>query len=379
MKPLDNSSKGSPSALDQPADVRASEALDEKRLEAWLRAHLEGFDGPLQVQQFRKGHSNLTYRISDGTRDWVLRRGPFGSNVATAHDMGREYRILSGLHRAYAPAPRAFVICDDNEVLGAPFYVMERKNGVILRAKVPPGIDWTPALGAATSEAVVRNLAAIHAVDLEQAGLADYGKPEGYVRRQVEGWTERYFKAKTDEIPDIETVAAWLADKMPAESTATLIHNDYKYDNLVFAPSFGLASGAHAASGGLAPPSIVGVLDWEMATVGDPLMDLGTALSYWVTADDAPEVLMMPFGVAHFPGSWSRAQVVECYAEASGRDVANVDFYHVFGLFKTAVVAQQIYYRFKSGKTDDPRFQMMIMGVQVLGRLAASVVSKSTL
>lgn len=372
----DTNSAEASAPIDEASETRESERLEPVRLEQWLRANVDGFDGSLAVSQFRKGHSNLTYLVSDGTREWVLRRGPFGSNVATAHDMGREYRILSGLHRAYAPAPRAFALCEDNAVLGAPFYVMERKRGVILRDKPPKGFAWSPELGAATSEAVVHNLAAIHAVDLAAAGLDGFGKPEGYVRRQVEGWTGRYFKAKTDEIEAIERVAEWLAEKLPAReqdaasaaANATLIHNDYKYDNLVFAPSFGAE-----------PPEIIGVLDWEMATVGDPLMDLGTALSYWVTDQDPPEVQMLPFGVTKFPGSWSREQVVAGYAEQSGRDVTAVDFYHVFGLFKTAVVAQQIYYRFKTGKTDDPRFQMMIMGVQVLSGFADRVAAASSL
>lgn len=359
------------SIVDAPGDVRRSEQLNTQKLHAWCAENLEHFDGALVVRQFRKGHSNLTYAISDGAREWVLRRGPFGSNVATAHDMTREYRILSGLHRAYPPAPRAFALCEDNDVLGAPFYVMERKVGVILRDKPPAGIAWNPSLGAQTSAAFVDHLAKIHGVDLAAAGLSDFGKPEGYVQRQVEGWTGRYFKAKTDEIPDIERVAEWLADKMPAaHADATLIHNDYKYDNVVWAPSFGEPDAA---------PQVVGVLDWEMATVGDPLMDLGTALSYWVTEHDTAEVQMLPFGVVHYPGSWTRDEVVAGYAERTGRDVENVDFYHVFGLFKTAVVAQQIYYRFKTGKTDDPRFQMMILGVQVLSRLAASVVDASKL
>lgn len=354
-----------PSLIDAADEPRQSEALAEEHLAAYLADHLEGFDGELVVRQFRKGHSNLTYLVTDGTREWVLRRAPFGTNVATAHDMGREYRILSGLHRAYPPAPRAYLMCEDAGVIGAPFYVMQRVRGVILRAKPPRGMTWSKELGRRTSEEFLDNLVAIHGVDLAEAGLDGFGKPEGYVRRQVEGWTKRYHGSRTDDIPEVVAVAEWLAEKMPPEADATLIHNDYKYDNIVLDP------------GDL--PRIIGVLDWEMATVGDPLMDLGTTLAYWVTALDEPELAMLPFGVTNFPGSWSRERLVDAYAARSGRDVSRVDFYHVFGLFKTAVVAQQIYYRFKSGKTDDPRFQMMILGVNVLSKFANRIVEQSRL
>lgn len=355
---------------------RESEKLDLARLTEWMAAHVDGFAPPIGLRQFRKGHSNLTYLVArdDGSGsepgdEWVLRRGPFGSNVATAHDMGREYRILSGLHRAYPPAPRAFALCEDNDVIGAPFYVMQRVRGTILRAKPPAELGWTPALGERMCSEFVDHLVRIHGVDLERAGLVDFGHPEGYVRRQVEGWTARYDKSRTDDVPEVDAVARWLAEKMPAEADGRLIHNDFKYDNVVLDTD---ALERH-------DPRIIGVLDWEMATVGDPLMDLGTTLSYWVTAEDTGELAMLPFGVARYPGSWSRERLVAEYGERSGRDVAGVDFYHVFGLFKTAVVAQQIYYRFKTGKTDDPRFQMMILGVKVLSKFASGIAERSHL
>lgn len=349
--------------IDAPAAPRDAERLDTARLEPWLREHLAGFEGALQVEQFRKGHSNLTYRVSDGTREWVLRRGPFGSHVATAHDMGREYRILSRLHPVYPPAPRAWVLCEDEAILGAPFYVMERVRGVILRDRPPAGVTWTEDLGDAVSRALVENLARIHAVDLDAADLRSIGRGEGYVRRQVDGWTRRYEAAQTDAIEAMDHVARWLDAHLPPEVGATLIHNDYKLDNVVLDPD--------------QLSRVVGVLDWEMATVGDPLMDLGTTLAYWITADDPDDVRALPFGMAAFPGSWSRERVAREYGALTGRDVSGVAYYHVFGLFKVAVVAQQIYARFAAGKTDDPRFAMMIHGVRLLSSFARRIADAS--
>ncbi len=355
--------------IDAPSKQRDSETLPAETLEPYLRANLPSFDGELQIMQFRKGHSNLTYAISDGTREWVLRRGPFGSTVKTAHDMGREYRILATLWRELPLAPRALLFCEDTDVVGVPFYVMERVRGVILREAPPKGLKWDESRSDALCRAFLDTQVAIHGADLLEAGLHEFGRPEGYTKRQVEGWTKRYFGAKTDEIAQMEAAAAWLAEKLPPGDEGVLIHNDLKFDNIVL--DGGLQSGGH--------PSVIGVLDWEMATVGHPLMDFGTTLSYWLTADDGPELALMPFGVNGYPGAWSREKLVGEYGEATGRDMSAIDFYHVFGLFKTAVVAQQIYYRFHTGKTDDPRFQMMIVGVNVLSRLAAKVISASKL
>ena len=358
-----------PDFTDSPTQPRDAERLDEAALASFLTENLEGFAGELELRQFRKGHSNLTYAVSDGTREWVLRRGPFGSNVKTAHDMGREYRILSTLWRELPAAPRALLYCEDADVIGAPFYVMERVTGIILRDAPPKGLRWNEGRSDELCRAFLDTQVAIHSADLVEAGLSEFGRPAGYTQRQVEGWTSRYSAAKTDEIAEMESAAAWLAEKMPGGDEGVLIHNDLKFDNIVL--------NSNLQSGGAV--EVIGVLDWEMATVGHPLMDLGTTLSYWLTPDDGPELAMMPFGVTGYPGAWSREKLVGEYGEATGRDVSAVDFYHVFGLFKTAVVAQQIYYRFHTGKTDDPRFQMMIVGVNVLSRLADRIVSRSAL
>jgi aminoglycoside phosphotransferase (APT) family kinase protein len=277
--------------------------------------------------------------------------------------MGREFRVLSRLYAAYPWAPRALLHCDDPEVIGAPFYVMERVRGIILRQQKPPaGVDLNPERMRAISEAAVDGLAELHAVDYRAVGLEDLGHPEGYVARQVAGWSERWRHSRTDDIPELDRAATWLADHQPPEKGAALLHNDYKYDNLVLHPE--------------KLESIVAVLDWEMATVGDPLMDLGTSLGYWMDPDDAPALRLLPAGPTTLPGNLRRAEVVERYAAVSGRDVSNILFYYVYGLFKIAVIAQQIYYRYKQGLTKDERFAALIGAVRILGHTAAQALDK---
>jgi aminoglycoside phosphotransferase (APT) family kinase protein len=354
-------SAGSP--LDSTRPVRPGEELDAAALAVWLKSRLPGVEGPIAVEQFPGGHSNLTYLLRFGDRELVLRRPPFGSKVKTAHDMGREHKVLSRLYAVYPKAPRALVHCDDPSVIGAPFYIMERVRGIVLRHQRPPaGIELPPARMRAISEAAVDGLAELHGLDYRAAGLEDLGHPEGYVARQVAGWTQRWQGSRTDDVPDLDRAASWLAAHQPAESGAALIHNDYKYDNLVLHP-------AELAR-------IVAVLDWEMATVGDPLMDLGTSLAFWVDPDDAPEQRLMPAGPTTLPGNLSRAEIVERYAARSGRDVSNVLFYYVYGLFKIAVIVQQIYYRYKAGLTRDERFAAMIDTVRILGHTAANAIEK---
>lgn len=347
--------------IDGTRPVREEEKLDTARLAAWIEEHLPGTAGEVRVSQFPGGHSNLTYLVEAGGRELVLRRPPFGAKIATAHDMSREYRILSRLADVYPKAPRARLFCDDESVVGAPFYLMDRVRGVILRKQTAPdGVELSPETMRAVSEALVDGLAELHSVDYAAAGLGELGHPEGYVRRQVEGWTKRYQAARTDDVPGVEQAARWLADHMPEERDAALVHNDFKYDNLVLDPD----DLSH----------IVAVLDWEMATIADPLMDLGTSLGYWVDPDDPDELRMLPVGPTTLPGNLTRAGVVERYASATGRDTSEILFYYVYGLFKIAVIAQQIYHRFKMGESHDPRFAAMIMGVAILGRTAARAI-----
>jgi len=351
------------SLIDGAKPVREGEELDTAALSAYLREHVPGLDGELHIEQFRKGHSNLTYLLRVGERELVLRRPPFGAKIATAHDMGREYRILHALQGIYAQAPPPLVHCEDESVIGTPFYVMERIRGVILRGNQPPaGLDLGEERMRALSTMLVDSLAALHAVDIEATGLIALGKPEGYVERQVSGWTRRYFKAKTEEIPEVEQAAAWLGQNMPPERGASLIHGDFKYDNFVLDPAN--------------LDRILAVLDWEMATVGDPLMDLGTTLGYWIEAGDSDEAKLVPIVPTTLPGNLDRRQIVERYEQTSGRAVPGPVFYYVYGLFKVAVIAQQIYKRFVEGHTKDPRFAMMIMGVKILGGQAARALDR---
>jgi aminoglycoside phosphotransferase (APT) family kinase protein len=341
------------SMLDSTRPVRPGEELDLVRLEPYLRAHLPNLTGPLVVEQFSSGYSNLTYLLSSGTNGWVLRRPPFGNVVKSAHDMGREHRILSALNAAYPLAPRAFLYCADETILGAPFYVMERRKGVILRQKPPTEVALDPPTARRLGERFVDNLARLHGIDYTAAGLGDLGKPVGYVARQVTGWIKRYYDAQTDDLPAVERAAAWLADHQPLESSAALIHNDYKYDNLVLDP------------GDLT--RIIAVLDWEMATIGDPLMDLGTTLGYWVEAKDPEPLRASAFGPTALPGSLTRRELVERYGSITGRDSSGMLFYYVFGLFKIAVIGQQIYARYKRGLTKDERFAGLIHLNRLLG------------
>jgi aminoglycoside phosphotransferase (APT) family kinase protein len=347
------------------APIRPGEELPAERLAAYLREHLPNSTGPLTIEQFPAGHSNLTYLLRIGDSEFVLRRPPFGNLVKSAHDMGREFRILSRLCTVHPPAPRPQLFCDDESVIGAPFYLMERRRGLILRKSLPAGMTIDPDLARRLSCALIDNLAVLHSIDYQAAGLADVGKPEGYVERQVTGWAKRYTQAQTADVPVMDRVARWLQENMPAESGTAVIHNDYKYDNVMLAADD--------------PTRIVAVLDWEMATIGDPLMDLGTTLAYWVEAGDPPSLREAAFGPTALPGSLTRRELVERYREQTGRPVSNPLFYYSYGLFKLAVIVQQIYSRFAHGHTADPRFARIDRLVTVLAEQAERAVDAGAL
>jgi aminoglycoside phosphotransferase (APT) family kinase protein len=341
---------------DHAGNIRSGEELDVLKLEPYLRHHLPDLAGPLNVRQFPSGHSNLTYSISLGGKEMVLRRPPFGSKVKTAHDMGREYHVLEKLHSAY-PAPKPLLYCADESVLGAPFYVMERVHGIILRQQLPPELRIDPSTARRLSESFIDNLAKLHQLDYQALGLGALGKPEGYLERQVKGWIERYAGSKTHELAEVETISAWVRQHMPAASGATLIHNDYKYDNMVLSSDD--------------ITRIVAVLDWEMSTLGDPLTDLGSALAYWVEASDPPDIRPARWGPTSLPGSLTRVELLERYQSQTGREVPDIVFYYVFALFKIAVIIQQIYYRYYHGFTKDERFAAL--GQVARGLLSAAV------
>jgi aminoglycoside phosphotransferase (APT) family kinase protein len=350
--------------VDAARAVRAGEEVSTDALAGFFAAHVPSLaNKPIEVKQFPGGHSNLTYLLRVGDQDVVMRRPPFGTKVKSAHDMGREYRILSALAGSYPRAPKPIAYTEDTNVIGAPFYLMERVRGVILRKDLPPELNLDPARFRKLCETLVDALVELHALDYRALGLADLGKPEGYVQRQVEGWTKRYVGSQTDDVPVIEQVAKWLGDHRPPDSGATLIHNDFKFDNVVLDPED--------------PTRIVGILDWEMSTLGDPLMDLGTFLGYWVDANDPEVMQLFRGGPSDKPGAPSRRELVDRYSERSGREVKNPDYYYAFGLFKTAVVIQQIYYRYKQGLTKDERFAMFGAGAVVLCEQAARTIDRT--
>ena len=340
--------------LDHPAPIRPGEELDLVRLEPYFRHHFSGEAGELMVRQFPSGHSNLTYSLSLGTREFVLRRPPFGSKVKSAHDMSREFRVLSKLHSVYAPAPEVLLYCDDESVIGAPFYVMNPIRGIILRRLAPHGLDFPEEKAHLLSESFVDNLIRLHHVDYAAVGLSGLGKPEGYLERQVRGWTERYYGSKTHDYPEVEKIVAWMQERLPSGPGVSLIHNDYKYDNVVLDSND--------------ITTIVGVLDWEMCTIGDPLTDLGTTLAYWVDAGDPEELQRNRWGPTNIPGSLTRAEIVQRYAQKTGNDPSQIAFYLAFARFKLAVIVQQIYYRYHQGLTKDERFASMPDIVQMLVR-----------
>mgnify|MGYP000038016716 CR=1 FL=1 len=346
--------------IDQAKGIRKGEELDLPKLKLYLADRLAGFSGELEVSQFPSGFSNLTYLIKSDGKEYVLRRPPFGANIKGGHDMGREFKVLSLLKPVYPSVPSPILYCEDESVLGAEFYLMERVSGVILRGQPPKAIDLSPSLMRSISKSCIDNLASLHTMDLKTAGLADFGKPEGYTTRQVEGWIGRYYKAETDKIPAMDEVATWMKSNMPTEQYVSFIHNDYKYDNLVLNPE--------------KLDKIIAVLDWEMSTVGNPLMDLGTSLAYWAQADDSDA--LKPFSLTWLPGNLNRAEFVECYAEKTGFDLSDQVFYYVFGAFKIGVIIQQIYARYKKGLTQDPRFANLIYSVMACSANARKALEK---
>lgn len=352
------------SPLDEPGSVRDENRFDPAVILPFLKAHIPDLpDGPATLAQFQGGASNLTYQLTVGGRDLILRRPPSGTKPKSGHDMGREYHVLKALHGRF-PVPRPLAYCEDPALIGAPFYVMEKLRGVILRRDPPKDLRYSPEQARRLCLNLVDGLIRLHTLDYPAIGLGELGKPEGYVARQVTGWCERFAKAWTDDVPKCESLMAWLKDHTPPDSVKpALIHNDYRFDNVVLDPR------DHQ--------TIVGVLDWEMCTLGDPLMDLGSSLAYWVQPGDPAQMQTLRMQPSNLPGMLTRDEVVRYYGEKTGRMIANYDFYYVFGLFRLAVIAQQIYYRFKLGQTKNPRFQTFGVFVSVLSQVADRVITRA--
>ncbi|MCX7679667.1 MAG: phosphotransferase family protein [Spirochaetes bacterium] len=352
--------------IDEPVEIRSGEELDGEKVREYLISHISGLEGEIQIKQFPSGFSNLTYCVKIGSREMILRRPPFGKKAKTAHDMLREFRILTNLRPFFRYCPEPLIYCDDESVMGAPFYVMERIKGIILRKNYPKGFVLSPKEAETLCHRFIEVLVELHRIDYSKAGLADFGKPHGYVRRQVEGWCARYRDARTPDAPDFEKVMMWLEEKMPPESSiVSVIHNDYKFDNVVLNPTN--------------PLEIIGVLDWEMATIGDPLMDLGSSLAYWIDRNDPEDFQHMRMLPTTEPGMLTRNEIVRYYASCMGIEVEKFDFYLCFGLFRLAVIAQQIYYRFYHGQTKDKRFAMLIFAVALLEKASHELIARSDL
>jgi aminoglycoside phosphotransferase (APT) family kinase protein len=342
--------------MNETRPVRPGEELDPDALGEWITERL-GITGPIIVSQFPAGHSNLTYLVEMGGRELVLRRPPIGVHVKSGHDMRREYRILDRLHPVWHRTPSPVAMCEDETVIGAPFYLMTRVHGTILRSTSPVP---TPDTMRRICVAFVETFAEIHGIDFTGAGLAPLGRPAGYVERQVGGWSRRWRDSAIAPVPAIDATIEWLVANQPAESGAAVIHNDFKFDNLVLDPrDLG---------------QVKAVLDWEMATLGDPLMDLGSSLAYWAEAGDPPDMRDIAGGPTTAPGAATRSEIVDDYADVTGVDPGDMVFYYAFGLFRLAVIAQQIYYRYHHGLTSDQRFASFGAGAQALGEAAQQVI-----
>ena len=341
-------------------------------LERYLREHLVEFDrkSPIEIAQFPGGHSNLTYLIRNGNQEFVLRRPPVGPVAPTAHDMPREYKLLSVINPSFPLAPKPVLLCEDALIIGVPFYLMERRRGFIVRFKVPGRIGENLALRRRLSETVVDTLVALHSVDIQSTGIVEIGKPAGFVSRQVRGWADRWQRSKTGELAEMDQVIQWLVDRIPPDpDNATIVHNDFKLDNIMLAEDD--------------PSRVIAVLDWEMCSVGDPLIDVGLALTYWTMQGGkggsvaSVEQNSSLRAVTSGPGWMTREEIIERYAKKTGRDLSRIAFYEAFARFKVAVVIQQIYFRYVQGQTRDERFRNFDALVKELAREALQLAQQS--
>jgi aminoglycoside phosphotransferase (APT) family kinase protein len=352
--------------LDQPRALRDEDAFDVSRVDAFLKQHIAGLHGTPTLAQFPGGASNLTYLLTYPDSELVLRRPPPGVKAKSAHDMLREAHVMATLKRQYPYVPKILAICDDESVIGQHFYVMERLRGSILRRDLPAGLGMSTDDVRSLCLSFVDRLVELHQVDTSQPEIQQIGKGEGYIARQVAGWSDRWRGALTEHTDACEDVLAWLAQKQPAHDNAVcVIHNDYRFDNVVLDPQ--------------QPLRIIGVLDWEMATLGDPLMDLGGSLAYWVQADDDATFQSFRRQPSNAPGMLTRRELVDYYGSRTGWHVDNFDFYEVFGLFRLMVIIQQIYRRFVLGQTTNPQFAGFGQAARYMGERCRGIIARSVL
>jgi len=352
-------------SIDSPSEIRHGEEFALEKLKTYLSKNNIHADS-LSIKQFPSGYSNLTYFLKTSSKEFVLRRPPFGAkSLQGGHDMFREYNVLKNLKSQFTKVPDVYLYCDNNEIIGAPFYLMERVEGYIIRPNLQQKDSPGKEVIQNVSKSLVSTLVELHNVDIDQANLNELGNINGYVKRQVEGWIKRYNHSKTDSIENMEFIASWLHENQPLEIQRSIVHNDFKYDNLV------LDKDNHS--------KITAVLDWEMATIGDPFMDLGTTLGYWVDKHDLPELKLFQLSATTLDGNPTREGILELYEKESGKSITNPVFYYVFGLFKIAVIAQQIYYRYKKGYTKDRRFSLLNLAVMSLSVMAKQAIIKNRL
>ncbi len=347
-----------------PQQVRPGEELPAEALLRYLHQQelIKDPNTEINISQFSNGFSNLTYLLRVDDREFVLRRPPFGA-IKRGHDMGREYKVLSQLYRGFPQSPQAYAFTDDPDVMGAPFYVMEKIEGIVLsyreaKKRQIPAEDF-PRIADRWLDTMVR----LHEVDYRAVGLEDLGRPEGYVERQVSNWGKQYLKAATEDIPEVQKVMTWMEENQPREYAHRLIHNDFKYDNVVFADD--------------SWQEISAVLDWEMCTLGDPLMDFGTSLAYWTVADDNPMIVQGWPSPTALPGNPGREELVALYEQKSGQTIHDLVFYYAFGLFKITVIVQQIYYRYQKGLTNDKRFAQLNKAARLFCTMAWQAIQKN--
>lgn len=351
--------------IDKATKIRKGEDLNEDNLKQFLINNLNLLNGEIKIFQFPSGFSNLTYLINFNNKEYVLRRPPYGASIKSGHDMYREYNILNGLKNIYNKTPKPFIYSDDLKIIGAPFYIMERKKGIILRGNTPKDQLPNKLNMRRLSKKFISTLAEIHRLNYKKAGLEDLGKPEGYITRQVIGWTKRYQASRTSEILEIDYVYKWLEKNIPQNDFSALIHNDFKYDNLILSDDGKF--------------NVLAILDWEMATLGDPLMDLGTSLGYWIDSTDPDNIQNNKFNISTAEGNLNRGELVSLYSKESKLDISDIVFYYVFGLFKIAVIVQQIFYRYKMRKSLDERFKDLDEIVKVYGIIGKQAVHKNSI
>lgn len=335
-------------------EVRKGEEFDQVALKQYLEEHIFDFpqDHPLEVKQFPSGFSNLTYLIRCGTWEAVMRRPPFGPLPPKAHDMKKESEFLKRLYPVFPVVPKPYVFCEDNSILGVPFYIMERKTGVVLNETFPDGYEVTKDLCVSVSHCVVDSLARLHEVDYKKADLSQFGYPEGFLQRQVNGWIKRYENSKThDDVPYFDKLSNWFIHHIPTPQDACVIHNDYKLNNMLLSEDL---------------TQVNAILDWEMATIADPLFDLAGALGYWIEHNDSELLKTSIPTITTTPGFITREEFIHRYSLKTGKDIPSLHFYMAFVYFKLAVVFQQIYYRYKSGQTTDERFSKLDENVRNL-------------